>query len=134
MMAARHDRALTPELRKDPRRLKDVLGAIRSYPGAPPVRVFGEFLLFSGRRPKELRQLRRADVELQRAVYAVEGHKSAASTEDFIYAPLREHLVELLTRHMQQLASHLYGDARDLVVFPAFYMGYQRTVYECQHL
>lgn len=49
VVGAHGTRDLIPELRKNPERLKDVVLAMRSYPNRE-LRVFGEMLLFTGRR------------------------------------------------------------------------------------
>ena len=122
-VGASGETALITELRKDPSRLKDLLQAIRSYKGSPDLRVFAEMLLFTGRRPGELRTLRWNDIELERQVYAVREHKTSSNADDFIYAPLTPHLVQLLQRWQQFRALNPRGDDRDLYVFPACQVG-----------
>jgi integrase len=112
-------RELLPGLRKRQERIGDVLRAIRSYPTSMDLRIFGEFLLFSGRRPGELRTLKWSDVEFDRGVYCIREHKSARDKDDFLYAPLSDHLSELLSRWKMVRDASLKDDARDQYVFPA---------------
>jgi integrase len=109
---------LIPELRKDPKRLKDVVRAIRAYP-SHELRVFAEMMLFTGRRPGELRCLRWQDADLARGVYSVRSHKTASNDQDFILAPLSQHLVTLLTTYGGYRAANPRHDGRYEFVFPA---------------
>jgi integrase len=112
---------LLSELRKRPERIADVLIAARNYPTSIEQRVFGEMLLFTGRRPGELRKLEWEHVELQsdRACYWVGQHKTQRTVDDFLAAPLSEHLVALLTAWKVTRDANPTDDDRDFYVFPA---------------
>lgn len=100
---------LIKALAQTPHRLAEALEAVRNYSN-PAVKAFGELLLFTGRRPEELVNLRWDHVDLERKVYDIADHK--ASKGQGLFLPMSDHVHTVLTewqaRHALRHPGHPY--------------------------